>query len=34
MRELGEMDVFLSRAAAEVIFMYTKDRKPFRPRSV
>ncbi len=31
MRELGEMDVFLSRAAAEVIFMYTKDRKPFPP---
>lgn len=26
---LGEMDVFLSKAAAEVIFMYTKDRKPF-----
>jgi dihydromethanopterin reductase (acceptor) len=31
MRELGEMDVFLSRAAGEVIFMYTKDRKPFPP---
>jgi dihydromethanopterin reductase (acceptor) len=26
---LGEMDVFLSKAAAEVIFMYTKDRAPF-----
>src|SRR3954462_4873315 len=31
MREIGAMDVFLSRAAAEVIFMYTKDRKPFPP---
>lgn len=31
MRELGEMDVFLSKAAAEVIFMYTKDRDPFPP---
>ena len=31
MRGLGEMDVFLSKAAAEVIFMYTKDRKPFPP---
>ena len=31
MRALGEMDVFLSRAAAEVIFMYTKDRDPFPP---
>lgn len=29
MRELGEMDVFLSRAAAEVIFLYTRDRHPF-----
>jgi dihydromethanopterin reductase (acceptor) len=29
MRGLGEMDVFLSKAAAEVIFMYTKDRRPF-----
>lgn len=29
MRGLGEMDVFLSRAAAEVIYMYTKDRAPF-----
>ena len=29
MRRIGEMDVFLSRAAAEVIFMYTKDRQPF-----
>ena len=31
MRAIGEMDVFLSKAAAEVIFMYTKDRKPFPP---
>jgi dihydromethanopterin reductase (acceptor) len=31
MRGLGEMDVFLSKAAAEVIFMYTKDRMPFPP---
>ena len=31
MRAIGEMDVFLSRAAAEVIFMYTKDRRPFPP---
>lgn len=31
MRALGEMDVFLSKAAAEVIFMYTKDRDPFPP---
>ena len=29
MRTIGEMDVFLSKAAAEVIFMYTKDRPPF-----
>lgn len=29
MRRIGGMDVFLSRAAAEVIFMYTKDRQPF-----
>lgn len=29
MRRLGPMDVFLSRAAAEVIFLYTKDRAPF-----
>lgn len=29
MRRLGDMDVFLSRAAAEVIFLYTKDRAPF-----
>ena len=29
MRKIGEMDVFLSRAAAEVIFLYTKDRAPF-----
>lgn len=26
---LGAMDLFLSRAAAEVIFMYTRDRAPF-----
>ncbi len=26
---LGELDLFLSRAAAEVIHMYTKDRAPF-----
>jgi dihydromethanopterin reductase (acceptor) len=31
MREVGAMDVFLSRAAAEVIFMYTRDRQPFPP---
>ena len=31
MRTIGEMDVFLSKAAAEVIFMYTKDRDPFPP---
>ena len=30
-RRLGPMDVFVSRAAAEVIFMYTKDRAPFPP---
>jgi flavoprotein len=29
MRRIGEMDVFLSKAAAEVIFLYTKDRQPF-----
>lgn len=29
MRGLGPMDVFLSKAAAEVIYMYTKDRAPF-----
>ena len=29
MATLGEMDVFVSRAAAEVIYMYTKDRRPF-----
>lgn len=33
MRRIGEMDVFLSKAAAEVIFLYTKDRAPF-PDSV
>src|SRR4028119_1411488 len=31
MHRIGAMDVFLSRAAAEVIFMYTKDRRPFPP---
>jgi len=30
-RRIGAMDVFLSKAAAEVIFMYTKDRDPFPP---
>jgi flavoprotein len=30
-RRLGAMDVFVSRAAAEVIFMYTKERAPFPP---
>jgi dihydromethanopterin reductase (acceptor) len=29
MRRLGAMDVFLSKAAAEVIYLYTKDRDPF-----
>jgi flavoprotein len=29
MRKIGAMDVFLSRAAAEVIYLYTKDRAPF-----
>lgn len=29
MRKIGAMDVFLSKAAAEVIFLYTRDRKPF-----
>ncbi|MDX6749856.1 flavoprotein [Geminicoccaceae bacterium 1502E] len=29
MRGIGAMDVFLSKAAAEVIFMYTRERKPF-----
>jgi dihydromethanopterin reductase (acceptor) len=29
MRRIGEMEVFLSKAAAEVIFLYTKDREPF-----
>ena len=28
MRRLGPMDVFLSKAAAEVIYLYTKDRDP------
>lgn len=28
-RGLDELDLFLSKAAAEVIFMYTKDRQPF-----
>lgn len=31
MRGVGAMDVFLSKAAAEVVFMYTKDRRPFPP---
>jgi dihydromethanopterin reductase (acceptor) len=31
MRRVGAMDVFLSKAAAEVIFMYTRDRQPFPP---
>jgi dihydromethanopterin reductase (acceptor) len=31
MRAIGAMDVFLSKAAAEVIFMYTRDRQPFPP---
>ena len=31
MRRLGAMDVFVSKAAAEVIFLYTKDRDPFPP---
>lgn len=30
-RGLGELDLFLSRAAAEVIFLYTRERKPFPP---
>jgi flavoprotein len=30
-RRLGPMDVFVSRAAAEVIFMYTRERAPFPP---
>ena len=29
MRRIGAMDVFLSKAAAEVIYLYTKDREPF-----
>lgn len=29
MGRLGAMDVFLSKAAAEVIYLYTKDRDPF-----
>ena len=32
MREIGEMDVFLSRAAAEVVYMYTRERHPFPPQ--
>ncbi len=31
MRRLGEMDVFLSKAGAEVIFLYTRERNPFPP---
>ncbi|MCS6781283.1 MAG: flavoprotein [Geminicoccaceae bacterium] len=30
-RALGELDLFLSKAAAEVIFLYTRERKPFPP---
>ena len=30
-RRIGAMDVFLSKAAAEVIYLYTKDRQPFPP---
>lgn len=30
-RRLGEVDVFVSKAAAEVIYMYTRDRRPFPP---
>ena len=30
-RRIGAMDVFLSKAAAEVIYLYTKDRQPFAP---
>ncbi|MFO1073354.1 MAG: flavoprotein [Geminicoccaceae bacterium] len=30
---LGELDLFLSRAAAEVIYLYTRDRAPF-PKGV
>lgn len=30
-QRLGPMDVFASRAAVEVIFLYTKDRAPFPP---
>jgi flavoprotein len=29
MSRIGEMDVFLSRAASEVIYLYAKDRRPF-----
>jgi hypothetical protein len=29
---LGEVDLFLSRAAAEVVYMYTRDRAPFPPQ--
>lgn len=28
-QRIGELDLFLSKAAAEVIFLYTRDRKPF-----
>ncbi len=31
MGKVGGMDVFLSKAAAEVIYMYTRDRHPFPP---
>lgn len=30
-RKLGDLDLFLSKAAAEVIFLYTRERKPFPP---
>ncbi len=30
-RRIGELDLFLSKAAAEVIFLYTRERKPFPP---
>lgn len=30
-RGLGPLDLFLSKAAAEVIYMYTRDRAPFPP---
>lgn len=30
-RKIGELDLFLSKAAAEVVFLYTRERKPFPP---